>query len=156
MSNITWGLQRDITPRLGARLVQEGNRLHYLADRASITGKFSDAECRKLDETFPHFISQMESMLTTGELNPRHAHCVTLYHNGFTCEADTLAVAATYTSPFIPLNANYFHESKHENSTCNNFAGGEALPVTRGCLANVTDTPAGTALWPDTERHAIQ
>ena len=24
MSNITWGLQRDITPRLGARLVQEG------------------------------------------------------------------------------------------------------------------------------------
>ena len=33
MRNITWGLQRDITPRLGARLVQEGNRLHYLADR---------------------------------------------------------------------------------------------------------------------------
>lgn len=90
MSNITWGLQRDITPRLGARLVQEGNRLHYLADRASITGKFSDPECRKLDETFPHFISQMELMLTTGELNPRHAHCVILYHNGFACEADTL------------------------------------------------------------------
>ena len=63
MSNTTWGLQRDITPRLGARLVQEGNRLHYLADRAS---------------------------MTTGELNPCHAHCVTLYHNGFTCEADTL------------------------------------------------------------------
>ncbi|MEI7000439.1 type IV toxin-antitoxin system YeeU family antitoxin, partial [Klebsiella pneumoniae] len=78
MSNITWGLQRDTTPRLGARLVQEGNQLHYLADRASMTGKFSDAECRKLDETFPHFISQMESMLITGEMNPRHAHCVTL------------------------------------------------------------------------------
>ena len=90
MSNITWGLQRDITPRLGARLVQEGNRLHYLADRASITGQFSDAECRKLDVAFPYFIRQMESMLTTGELNPRHTHCVTLYRNGFTCEADTL------------------------------------------------------------------
>ncbi|EMH2905253.1 type IV toxin-antitoxin system YeeU family antitoxin [Enterobacter hormaechei subsp. xiangfangensis] len=90
MSNITWGLQRDITPRLGARLVQEGNRLHYLADRASITGKFSEAECLKLDVVFPNFISQMESMLTTGEMNPRHAHCVTLYHNDFTCEADTL------------------------------------------------------------------
>ncbi|AWV43948.1 antitoxin [Hafnia alvei] len=90
MSNITWGLQRDIPLRLGARLVQEVNRLHYLADRASIIGKFSDAECRKLDETFPHFISQMESMLTTGEMNPRHAHCVTLYRNGFNCEADTL------------------------------------------------------------------
>ncbi|GKX42977.1 putative antitoxin YfjZ [Pectobacterium carotovorum subsp. carotovorum] len=90
MSNITWGLQQDITPRLGARLVQEGNRLHYLADRASITGKFSEAECLKLDVAFPHFISQMESMLTTGEMNPRHAHCVTLYLNSFTCEADTL------------------------------------------------------------------
>lgn len=89
MSNTTRGLQRDITPRMGARLVQEGNRLHYLADRASITSKFSDAECQKLDIAFPHFISQMESMLTTGEMNPRHAHCVTLYHNGFTCEADT-------------------------------------------------------------------
>ncbi|EHG7887564.1 type IV toxin-antitoxin system YeeU family antitoxin [Citrobacter braakii] len=89
MSNITWGMQRDITPRLGARLVQEGNRLHYLADRACITGKFSDAECQKLDVAFPHFISQIESMLITGELNHRHAHCVILYHNGFTCEADT-------------------------------------------------------------------
>lgn len=79
MSNPTRGLQREITLRLGARLVQEGNRLHYLADRASITGKFSDIECRKLDETFPHFIRQMESMLTTGELSPHHAHCVTLY-----------------------------------------------------------------------------
>ena len=47
-------------------------------------------ECRKLDETFPHFIRQMESMLTTGELSPHHAHCVTLYHNDLTCEADTL------------------------------------------------------------------
>lgn len=90
MSNPTWGLQRDITPCLGARLVQEGNRLYYLADRASITGKFSDAEILKLDVVFPLFISQMESMLTTVEMNPRHAHCVTLYHNGFTCEADTL------------------------------------------------------------------
>lgn len=89
-SHVTWGLQRDITPRLGARLVQEGNRLHYLTDRASITGQFSDAECLKLDVAVPHFISQMESMLTTSEINPRHAHCVTLYHNGFTCEADTL------------------------------------------------------------------
>ncbi|MCM7327525.1 type IV toxin-antitoxin system YeeU family antitoxin [Enterobacter hormaechei] len=89
-SNITWGLQRDITPRLGARLVQEGNRLHYLADRASITGKFNDAECQKLDIAFPHFISQMESMLTIGEMSSRHVHCVILYHNGFTCEADTL------------------------------------------------------------------
>lgn len=87
---LKWGLNRNVTPCFGARLVQEGNRLHYLADRASITGKFINAEYLKLDEIFPHFISQMESMLTTGEMNPRHAHCVTLYHNGFTGEADTL------------------------------------------------------------------
>ena len=85
-----WGLKSDIVPRLGARLVQEGNRLHYLADRAGITGKFSDAECLKLDVAFPHFNSQMESMLTTGELNSLYAYCVTQYHDGFTCEADTL------------------------------------------------------------------
>ena len=90
MNEMTWGLQRDVTPRFGARLLQESNRLHYLSDRASITGKFSDVECLRLDEAFPHFVRQMELMLPTGELNPRHTHCVTLYHNGFTCEADTL------------------------------------------------------------------
>ncbi|MEH8554851.1 type IV toxin-antitoxin system YeeU family antitoxin, partial [Klebsiella pneumoniae] len=37
-----WGLKRSITPCFGARLVQAGNRLHYLADRANITGQFSD------------------------------------------------------------------------------------------------------------------
>lgn len=85
-----WGLRRDITPRFGARLVQEGNQLHYLADRAGITGTFSEVESYRLNAVFPHFIKQMELMLHTGELNPRHAHCVTLYHDGFTCEADTL------------------------------------------------------------------
>jgi cytoskeleton bundling-enhancing protein CbeA-like protein len=29
-------------------------------------------------------------MLTSGELNPRHQHCVTLYAKGLTCEADSL------------------------------------------------------------------
>ncbi|MFQ3396358.1 type IV toxin-antitoxin system YeeU family antitoxin [Enterobacter mori] len=87
---IEWGLRRDITPRLGARLVQEGNQLHYLVDRAGFTGIFNEAESRKLNAAFPHFVEQMELMLLSGELNPRYAHCVTLYHDGFTCEADTL------------------------------------------------------------------
>ena len=90
MSKITWGLQRDITPRLGARLVQEGNRLHYLADRAGIRGRFSDADAYHLDQAFPLLMKQLELMLTSGELNPRHQHCVTLYAKGLTCEADTL------------------------------------------------------------------
>ncbi|WP_236491496.1 type IV toxin-antitoxin system YeeU family antitoxin, partial [Escherichia coli] len=33
-----WGLPCTVTPCFGARLVQEGNRLHYLADRAGIRG----------------------------------------------------------------------------------------------------------------------
>ncbi|HCJ7364482.1 type IV toxin-antitoxin system YeeU family antitoxin [Enterobacter hormaechei] len=85
-----WGLKRDITPCFGARLVQEGNCLHYLADRTSIAGTFNDAELCHLDQDFPVLMKQMELMLTSGELNPRHQHSVTLYVQGLTCEADTL------------------------------------------------------------------
>lgn len=86
-----WGLKRNITPCFGARLVQEGNRLHYMADRASIIGKFTDTDLRHLDQAFPLQMKQMELMLTSGELIPRHQHCVTLYAKGLTCEADSLA-----------------------------------------------------------------
>lgn len=40
----TWGLRRDITPCFGARLVQEGHRLHFLANRAGFTGSFSEVQ----------------------------------------------------------------------------------------------------------------
>ncbi|AXF77057.1 type IV toxin-antitoxin system YeeU family antitoxin [Erwinia tracheiphila] len=86
-----WGLRCNITPCFGARLVQEGNRLHYLADRASITGTFSEANLRHLDQAFPVLIKQLELMLVSGELNPRRQHTVTLYAKGLTCEADCLA-----------------------------------------------------------------
>ena len=85
-----WGLPCTVTPCFGARLVQEGNRLHYLADRADITGRFSDADAYHLDPAFPLLMKQLELMLTSGELNPRHQHTVTLYAKGLTCEADTL------------------------------------------------------------------
>ncbi|MEH5572885.1 type IV toxin-antitoxin system YeeU family antitoxin [Raoultella ornithinolytica] len=85
-----WGLRRNITPCFGARLVQEGNRLHYLADRASITGTFSDADLRHLDQAFPLLMKQLELTLVSGELNPHHPHCVTLYAKGLSCEADSL------------------------------------------------------------------
>ncbi|HDS0824895.1 TPA: type IV toxin-antitoxin system YeeU family antitoxin, partial [Escherichia coli] len=39
-----WGQPCTITPCFGARLVQEGNRLYYPADRAGIRGRFSDAD----------------------------------------------------------------------------------------------------------------
>ena len=80
---LQWGLKCAITPHFSARL-------HYLADRASITGKFSDADLRHLDQAFPLLLKQLELMLTSGELNPRHQHTVTLYAKGLTCNADTL------------------------------------------------------------------
>ncbi|EEQ6911725.1 type IV toxin-antitoxin system YeeU family antitoxin [Escherichia coli] len=99
-----------VTPCFGARLVQEGNRLHYLADRAGIRGLFSDADAYHLDQAFPLLMKQLELMLTSGELNPRHQHTITLYAKGLTCEADTLgscsfvymAVYATRFSNQLP------------------------------------------------------
>ncbi|HED1308059.1 type IV toxin-antitoxin system YeeU family antitoxin [Kluyvera ascorbata] len=85
-----WGLKPTVTPCFGARLVQEVNRLHYLADRASISGTFSDEDLRHLDQAFPVLLKQLELMLTCGELNPRYQHCVSLYAKALTCEADTL------------------------------------------------------------------
>ncbi len=86
-----WGLPCTVTPCFGARLVQEGNRLHYLADRAGIRGRFSDADAYHSDRAFPLLMKQPELMLTSGELNPRHQHTVTLYAKGLTCKADTLS-----------------------------------------------------------------
>ena len=85
-----WGLRCSASPCFGARLVQEGNRLHYLDDRANFDGQFCDADLRHLDQAFPVLMKQLELMLTSGELNPCHQHGVTLYAKGLTCEADTL------------------------------------------------------------------
>ncbi|HAL0783811.1 TPA: DUF987 family protein [Escherichia coli] len=102
-----WGLPCTVTPCFGARLVQEGNRLHYLADRAGIRGRFSDADAYHLDQAFPLLMKQLELMLTSGELNPRHQHTITLYAKGLTCEADTLGSCgyvylAVYPTPAAP------------------------------------------------------
>ena len=70
--------------------MKEGNRLHFLADRAGFKGAFGDDDALQLDQAFPLILKQLELMLTSGELSSRHQHCVTLYHNGLTCEADTL------------------------------------------------------------------
>lgn len=90
MHSEQWGLTCDKTPCFGARLVQEGNRLHYLADRAGIVGEFSEEQIDRINQSFPQMIGMLEHLLTTGELNPRQQHCITIYHNNLTCEADTL------------------------------------------------------------------
>lgn len=48
MNNEQWGLKCDIAPCFVARLVQEGYQLHYLADRAGITGEFSKEQIYQL------------------------------------------------------------------------------------------------------------
>lgn len=83
------GLQSNITPRFGARLVQEGNRLYYLADRAGLTGSFSPIQLQKLDLGFPLFVEQLENMLRAGELNPHQHHQVTIQVASLTYIADT-------------------------------------------------------------------
>ena len=85
-----WGLRHDITPSFGARLVQEGNRLHYLGDRAGLYGTFSSVQSRALDRSFPAFIRQMEAALRSGELDPHNTHVIRLENKGLVCEADTL------------------------------------------------------------------
>jgi len=84
-----WGLQSDITPRFGARLVQEGKRLHYLADRAGLTGNFTPEQLQKLDLVFPLFVEQLENMLRAGELNPHQQRQVNIQLASLTCIADT-------------------------------------------------------------------
>lgn len=85
-----WGLWRDVTPLFGARLVQEGHNLHFLADWAGFSGAFSEGDARHLDQAFALLMKQMEGMLRSGELEPRRAKGVTLQAKGLTCEADTL------------------------------------------------------------------
>ncbi|EPR2256574.1 type IV toxin-antitoxin system YeeU family antitoxin [Yersinia enterocolitica] len=86
----TWGLKRDITPRLGARLVQEGTHLHFLSDRANIVGTFSPQAAQALDVAFPALITKLESQLLSGALDPCRQQCITVRYRGFVCDADTL------------------------------------------------------------------
>lgn len=103
-----WGLQSAITPRLGARLVQQGNYLHFLADRAGFVGTFSPDALKTLDAALPALIEQLEAYLRSGELDQRRQHCVTVQHAGFTCDADTLGsfghlyIAVYQTTPPNP------------------------------------------------------
>lgn len=84
-----WGLQSDIVPRFGARLVQEGNRLNYLADRAGLIGSLTPEQLKTLEQVFPLFVEQLEDMLRAGELNPHQQRQVNIQLTSLTCIADT-------------------------------------------------------------------
>lgn len=100
-----WGLQSDITPRFGARLVQEGNRLYYLADGAGLTRGFSPEQLQKLDQAFPLFMDKLEAMLHSGELNPHQQHQVTIQLTSLTCIADTRASCGYVYISIYPQNS---------------------------------------------------
>lgn len=87
---ISWGLPRDISPHFGARLIQNRYRLDFLSDRASLIGEWTEETIDRLDQAFPAIIKQLEAKLLTGELDAQRQQCITLQHDGFTCEADTL------------------------------------------------------------------
>lgn len=88
-STPAWGLHTTIAPAFGARLVQEGKHLHYLADRSAINGTFTQTQLQTMNIVFPAFVKQMEAALCSGELNPRKARRFTSTLKGMTLEADT-------------------------------------------------------------------
>ncbi|HDO1314180.1 type IV toxin-antitoxin system YeeU family antitoxin [Aeromonas veronii] len=85
-----WGLPHTVTPRFGARLIQEHHRLHFLSDRASLVGEWAEEAIDRLEAAFPAIIKELEGKLLRGELDPRRQQCITIQHDGFTCQADTL------------------------------------------------------------------
>ena len=85
-----WGLPHNVTPRFGARLIQEHHRLHFLSDRASLVGEWQEEAIDRLEAALPTIIKELEAKLLAGVLDAQHQHCITILHGGFTCEADTL------------------------------------------------------------------
>ena len=110
-SCISWGLPRDISPRFGARLIQSRYRLDFLSDRASLIGEWSQIQIDKLDLAFPEIIKALEAKLLTGELDAQRQHCITIQHEGFTCEADTLGSHGyVYLAIYPATNMDANHE----------------------------------------------
>ncbi|OZG42308.1 hypothetical protein CAK78_08615 [Aeromonas sp. A35_P] len=85
-----WGLPHTVTPRFGARLIQEHHRLHFLSDRASLIGEWVEEAIDQLEANFPTIIKELEAKLLTGELDAQRQQRITVQLCGFTCEADTL------------------------------------------------------------------
>ena len=88
--SITWGLLRNVTPRFGARLVQERYRLHFLSDRSEFVGEWSEKDISALQAAFPLIIKELEGALLTGELDSSRQKCLRVKQGGFICEADSL------------------------------------------------------------------
>ena len=166
-----------MTPCLG-RLVQEGNCPHYLCRPRRYQRPVQRRGCVPSGPAFPLLMKQLELMLTSGELNPRHQHTVTLYAKGLTCKADTLGSCGyvysgclsdapkrkvnhrnnlllrhgVFTTPlfhFSSLHIRKIFSMKTLPDT--HIREGIALPVSRHHLADTALPTAGPALRPYTE-----
>ena len=105
-----WGLPRKVSPRFGARLILRGLHLDFLTDRASFIGNFTPEVAERFNQAFPKLIKQLEQLVVTGEIDAREQRCVTIEHDDFTCEADTLGshgylYIAVYQTADKPLPA---------------------------------------------------
>ncbi|GKR03406.1 type IV toxin-antitoxin system YeeU family antitoxin [Aeromonas caviae] len=101
-----WGLPHTVTPRFGARLIQEHHRLHFLSDRASLVGEWEEEAIDQLEAAFPAIIKELESKLLIGELDARRQQRITVHHSGFTCEADTLGSHGyVYVAIYLAMDA---------------------------------------------------
>lgn len=108
-----WGLPHTVTPRFGARLIQEYHRLHFLSDRASLLGEWAEGAIDRLEAILPFIIKELEAKLLTGELDPRRQLRITVHHSGFTCEADTLGSSGyVYIAIYPAINADITHCAK--------------------------------------------
>lgn len=90
ISEPRWGLRRSVSPCFGARLVQRETACIIWMTGRTLMVSSAMRICAILTKAFPVLLKQLELMLTSGELNPRHQHGVTLYAKGLICEADTL------------------------------------------------------------------
>jgi len=101
-----WGLPHTVTPRFGARLIQEHHRLHFLSDRASVVGEWAEETIDQLEAAFPAIIKELEAKLLTGELDSQRQQRITIQHRGFICEADTLGSHGyVYVAIYLAMDA---------------------------------------------------
>ncbi|MGE6124892.1 type IV toxin-antitoxin system YeeU family antitoxin [Aeromonas rivipollensis] len=82
-----WGLPHTVTPRFGARLIQEHHRLHFLSDRASLIGEWEEVTIDQLEAAAPAIIKELEAKLLTGELDAQRQQLITVH---LTYKADIL------------------------------------------------------------------
>ncbi len=82
-----WGLRHDITPCFGARLVQEGNRLHYLGDRPGSTARSLPCSYVRWTAAFRHLSDRWKPRCVPA--NWTRIRHIRREKDGLICEADT-------------------------------------------------------------------